>query len=105
MGWPMSSRNANLSPAARSQADCLYRALSVAKAAFEQGERRADLLRAAMLAVLATAPLAAVDYVSVAHPRTLVELETVAEDGALCSMAVAVGGVRLIDNLVIGLTA
>jgi pantoate--beta-alanine ligase len=104
-GLAMSSRNANLSPAARQQADCLYRALSAAKAAFDRGERRADSLRTTMRAVLDSTPLAVVDYVSVAHPRTLVELETVGGDGALCSMAVAVGGVRLIDNLGLGLTA
>ncbi len=99
-GLAMSSRNANLSPEARAQAACLFRALSAAQHAFNQGERHAERLRQAMLAVLTATPLAQVDYVSVAHPATLAELDTVTT-GALLSMAVAVGGVRLIDNLVL----
>ncbi len=99
-GLAMSSRNARLSPAARQQATCLYRALSAAASAFEQGERRADRLRQHMLDVLAGAALAQVDYVSVAHPETLAELETITER-ALFSMAVFVDGVRLIDNMAV----
>lgn len=99
-GLAMSSRNARLSPAARQQATCLYRALSAAVSAFEQGERRADRLRQQMLGVLAGAPLAEVDYVSVAHPDTLAELEIIA-GRALFSMAVFVDGVRLIDNMTV----
>jgi pantoate--beta-alanine ligase len=53
-----------------------------------------------MRSVLAQASLARPDYVSVAHPDTLHELETIT-DRALMSMAVFVGGVRLIDNMVI----
>lgn len=97
-GLAMSSRNANLSPQARQQATGLYRALSAAAAAFEQGERRADHLRQIMLDVLSTEPLVSVDYVSVAHPDTLTELDTVTSR-ALLSMAVFVDGVRLIDNM------
>jgi pantoate--beta-alanine ligase len=97
-GLAMSSRNANLSPSARQQATCLYRALSAARLAVEQGERNADQLRAAMLAVLEATPLARADYVSVADPITLAELDGV-EHHALCSMAVFVDGVRLIDNI------
>jgi pantoate--beta-alanine ligase len=100
-GLALSSRNTNLGPEARQQATCLYRALSAAKTSFEQGQRDGNRLRTMMLEVLKTAPLAKVDYVSVAHPRTLEELDTVTE-GALFSMAVFVDGVRLIDNIVVG---
>ena len=100
-GLAMSSRNANLSPEARVQATCLYRALNAAAHAFNNGERRAAQLREAMLNVLQATPLAQVDYVSIAHPDTLVELDTVS-DQALLSMAVFVDGVRLIDNFVLG---
>jgi pantoate--beta-alanine ligase len=41
-GLAMSSRNTNLSPAAREQATCLYRALTAAKTALIGGERHAD---------------------------------------------------------------
>ncbi len=101
-GLAMSSRNANLLPEARQQATCLYRALNTAKTAVEQGERNAPLLREAMLAVLNAEPLTKVDYVSIADPVSLAELDNI-KTGALLSMAVFVGGVRLIDNMVITL--
>jgi pantoate--beta-alanine ligase len=100
-GLALSSRNTKLGPEARQQATYLHRALNAAKTAFEQGQRDGNRLRTMMLEVLETAPLAKVDYVSVAHPRTLEELDTVTE-GALFSMAVFVDGVRLIDNIVVG---
>jgi pantoate--beta-alanine ligase len=100
-GLAMSSRNANLSPVARAQASCLYRALSAANDAFAEGERNADKLRTLMLNIIQSADLARPDYISVAHPETLQELEMV-EDHALLSMAVFVGGVRLIDNMQTG---
>jgi pantoate--beta-alanine ligase len=99
-GLAMSSRNANLSAEARRQATCLYRALRAATNAVEQGERHTAALREKMLVVINAEPLANVDYVSVAHPETLAELDTI-ETGALLSMAVFVGGVRLIDNMTI----
>ncbi|MCB0166403.1 MAG: pantoate--beta-alanine ligase [Anaerolineae bacterium] len=99
-GLALSSRNVKLSPEARQQATCLHRALSQAKAAYEQGERDAHKLRRMMLDVIGGASLAKEDYVSIAHPETLVELETV-DDRALVSMAVFIDGVRLIDNMII----
>jgi pantoate--beta-alanine ligase len=47
--------------------------------------------------VLAAEPLADPDYVSVADPDMLAELDVVAAD-ALLSLAVRIEGVRLIDN-------
>ncbi len=99
-GLAMSSRNVNLSPAARRQATCLYQALSAARQALAGSERNAANLRGLMLEIIGAADLARVDYVSVADPETLQELELV-RDRALLSLAVFVGGVRLIDNMVI----
>ena len=101
MAWRKVRGNARLSPAARQQATCLYRALTAARQAYEQGQRNGESLRQVMLAVLAAEPLARPDYVSVAHPETLAELAEV-DDRALLSMAVFVGDVRLIDNMVVG---
>lgn len=100
-GLAMSSRNARLSPAARQSATCLYRALLAAKTAFEQGQRSAESFRAAMRTVIETTPLARLDYVSVAHPDTLAELDLI-EGRALLSLAVFVEEVRLIDNMIVG---
>ena len=99
-GLAMSSRNANLSPTARQKATCLYQALLAAKHAFAEGQRDAQQLRATMREVIESTDMAHVDYVSVAHPETLAELNEV-EDSALFSLAVFVDGVRLIDNMVI----
>jgi pantoate--beta-alanine ligase len=96
-GLALSSRNVRLSPEERAAAPVLRRALLVARARYEAGERDGDALRATMRATLATEPLATPDYVSCAAPGTLTELAVV--DGpALLSMAVRFGAVRLIDN-------
>ncbi|MCB0197819.1 MAG: pantoate--beta-alanine ligase, partial [Anaerolineae bacterium] len=98
-GLAMSSRNVKLSPEAREQALCLHRALSRATAAYKEGERTGNKLRQMMIDEIEKASLARYDYVSVADPETLAELDTVG-DKALFSLAVFVGGVRLIDNMI-----
>ena len=100
-GLAMSSRNVLLSSQARPYAACLIRALQAAGDAFAQGERRAEVLRAAMRTVIDATPMTRVDYVSVAHPESLAELQAV-ETAALLSLAVFVDQVRLIDNIVVG---
>lgn len=77
-GLAMSSRNARLSPEARSQASMLYRALNAANEARQAGETGGDALREIMRVVIASASLARPDYVSVADPVTLEELQLVA---------------------------
>lgn len=100
-GLAMSSRNVLLSPQARPQATCLFRALQAGGDAFAHGERRAEALRAAMRSVIDATPMARIDYVSVAHPESLAELDVV-ETAALLSLAVFVDEVRLIDNVTVG---
>lgn len=100
-GLAMSSRNTYLDPAQRQAATVLYRALSAAREAFEAGVREAEALREAMGEVLAAEPLANPEYVSVADPATLTELDGEVE-AALFSMAVHVGPARLIDNMLVG---
>ncbi len=51
--------------------------------------------------VLASEPLAQVEYVSVADNETLAELETLSGP-ALVSLAVRIGTTRLIDNVTLG---
>ncbi len=100
-GLAMSSRNVYLNPEERKAATVLYRALTAAKQAYENGERRGDALRKTMSDIINAEPLAKLQYVSCAHPQTLGELDAV-NGGALLSMAVYVGKTRLIDNLVLG---
>jgi pantoate--beta-alanine ligase len=100
-GLAMSSRNVYLDPAQRKAATVLYRSLSAAKEAYENGERNAEKIRRKMKEVLAGEPLAQVQYISCADYDTLEELETV-RGKTLLSMAIYVGKTRLIDNFVLG---
>ena len=59
------------------------------------------MIRGTIRAVMEAEPLLGnIDYVSVAAPDTLEELER-AEPGAMLSTAVNIGPVRLIDNLLL----
>ena len=100
-GLAMSSRNVYLNPEERQAATILFRALNAAKAAYEKGERDAEVLRQRMRDMINSEPLAKLQYVSCADYDTLEELETVVGK-ALLSMAVYLGKTRLIDNFVIG---
>jgi len=100
-GLAMSSRNVYLNAEERKAATVLYRSLSAARNLYENGERDAGELRRIMREVLATEPLAQMQYVSCADYDTLEELETVTGK-TLLSMAVFLGKTRLIDNFVLG---
>ena len=97
-GLAMSSRNANLTPDNRKRAVCLYQALTAAKGLFESGERHAEKIREKLMQRIEPVEGARIDYVSVAHPVTLEELDHIETD-ALISLAVFMGEVRLIDNI------
>jgi pantoate--beta-alanine ligase len=97
-GLALSSRNVHLTAEQRRAAPVLWRALSAGRDAWAAGERDGDALRARVSDILATEPLARVEYVSCADALTLRELAHV--DGpALLSVAVAFGTTRLIDNV------
>ena len=97
-GLAFASRNVHLKPHERQAARIVYRSLQEAEKQFIAGERDADALRAAMRKVLASEPLANVDYVSIADDETMVELTTIAGP-ALASLAVRIGATRLIDAI------
>jgi pantoate--beta-alanine ligase len=98
-GLALSSRNAYLSPEERAQAVVLSRSLRLVEDAVRGGERSADALRALMTTAIAAAPLATIDYVSVADAELLEELHTLkAGQRVLVSLAVRFGKTRLIDN-------
>ncbi len=97
-GLAMSSRNVYLDPEERESAVILYRALSRALKLWGKGERSAELLRKDMTSLIESEPKATIDYVSIADPETLEELEDI-EDQALVSLAVRIGKTRLIDGM------
>jgi pantoate--beta-alanine ligase len=99
-GLAMSSRNARLSPEARSQAACLYGALTSARGAVASGERDVKVLKSIIRDVIEANNTMQVEYVSVADAESLRELEDI-NRRALISLAVFIDGVRLIDNIVV----
>ena len=102
-GLALSSRNAYLTPDQRASALSLSRSLRLAQKLHSDGVCDASIIRQQMLNELNAAPEASVDYVSVADAESLVELNsTDSPRRALVSLAVHIGGVRLIDNVILG---
>jgi pantoate--beta-alanine ligase len=99
-GLAMSSRNSYLSPEARQAATVLFRALTTAQTAYQNGERQAEALRRIVRDTVAKEPLAQLQYVSCADFDSLQELEEI-KGKTLLSMAVFVGRTRLIDNFIL----
>jgi pantoate--beta-alanine ligase len=99
-GLALSSRNSYLGPEERRAAPVLYRALTAAASSYRGGERSAPALCAAMKAILDAEPLARAEYASAADPETLAEDDRM-EGGVLLSLAVRIGSVRLIDNILL----
>ncbi|MBI2164852.1 MAG: pantoate--beta-alanine ligase [Chloroflexi bacterium] len=98
-GLAMSSRNVYLDHHQRRAATVLYRSLCLAQEMLRRGERDADKIRTAMMALLQSEPLVSkVEYVSIADKETLKELEHIGGP-ALVSLAVRIGRTRLIDNV------
>jgi pantoate--beta-alanine ligase len=96
-GLAMSSRNAYLTPEQRRQAVVLNQALRAAGQLVAEGERDASTLDEAMRAVIVSAPLAEVDYISFVDSADLRPVTAVAGE-CLIALAVRFGQTRLIDN-------
>ena len=99
-GLALSSRNVRLSPQDRADAPVIHRGLVRARELLERGEE-ASTAREEFLAVVGGSGRSRVEYVSVADPDTLAEIEGPAPR-AVISCAVWFGDVRLIDNLLHG---
>lgn len=97
-GLAMSSRNIYLSADERRAATVLFKALTAAQQSARSGEKDAAKLRRQMIGLIEIEPLARIDYVSIADPGTLEEL-TDLDRPAVASLAVMIGGTRLIDNM------
>jgi pantoate--beta-alanine ligase len=96
-GLAMSSRNAYLSPEERISARSLSQALKEVQALFDQGEKKTEVLLNQAVSLIHQQPYTRIDYAKISHPRTLEEL-TVIGDRGVFTLAVWVGGTRLIDN-------
>ena len=96
-GLALSSRNSYLTPEQRPAALTLQQALHVAARIMAKGERSAAKIASNLREVIRAQPGAEIEYISICHPETLHELDTI-EVRTLVALAVRVGRARLIDN-------
>lgn len=99
-GLALSSRNAYLKGDERRAATVLYRALSAAREETVVGERDAARLLAAIRKVIEAEPLASADYVEIVDRESFEPVSRLRR-ACLALLAVFVGSVRLIDNMLI----
>ena len=102
-GLAMSSRNVYLNIEERRAALVLYRSLLLAQQNWSNGVNDTESIRGEMRKLIESEPQAKIDYISIASPDTLEELNE-AFQGALVSLAVRIGKTRLIDNIQLGLS-
>lgn len=99
-GLAAASRNAYLSAAERASALALHQALSAAAAAAPQGAKVALAAAHAVLdAAAAAEPPVRLDYLVLAEPDGLAEVEDGYQGPAVLLVAAWVGATRLIDNM------
>ena len=102
-GLALSSRNAYLTPAQRTQALILNRAVRHVESLVAQSERRASMLLASAHGVFAAEPSEPefrIDYIVLVNAATLEPVDT-AIPGTLFAVAAWVGSTRLIDNAIL----
>jgi pantoate--beta-alanine ligase len=98
-GLAMSSRNVYFTPQQRKEALCLYYALRTAQAMVRSGVIDAKKIEKEMRAVIRSiCTTAEIDYIALTDFHSLRPLEKVVKN-TVCSLAVKVHGVRLIDNM------
>lgn len=103
-GLAKSSRNAYLTETERQAAPVVYRSLQAAKELYQSNPSASSSeLIAATQSVLQSEPLVhEIQYISVDSKATMKPISQPGkEDGAVISLAVKVGSVRLIDNIIL----
>ena len=98
-GLALSSRNKYLSSEEKQEALVLSKSLKAAKEAVAKGKSAAETKKL-IAKIIATSPLAKVDYISVCDRGTLEEVKTFKKgQKILVALAVYFGTTRLIDNV------
>lgn len=118
-GLAMSSRNRYLSAEERTQSLVLSQSLDKAQRLLDMGISDAAEIRRQMCEIIASAPAAKIDYVTLADPLTLEERNDLSTDRpapaisnttqetarAVALLAVRFGNTRLIDNAILRFSA
>lgn len=104
-GLALSSRNQYLSTDEKEKATLLYRSLSKAQRAFQEGERDCQKLLQIVKEEFSSPKTLNIQlqYVEIVNPETLQPLRTIT-DSALMAIAAYVGQTRLIDNVILTVT-
>lgn len=100
-GLALSSRNAYLTSEEHAAASVLYRALGHAESVYQEGERSASKIAAAVRETIEREPRAQIDYISVTDADNLEKLDKLDDRTVLVAVAVRIGKARLIDNIVL----
>ena len=98
-GLAMSSRNAYLNKRQRLEALVLFKALNLAKVLIDNGARDPARIISRMKSLILQKPVK-IDYIKIVSLEDLSELKRVCGD-CLIALAVKVGRVRLIDNIIV----
>lgn len=101
-GLAKSSRNTYLNPQERQAALILSRAIKLGQRCVEMGERDARNVVKAMKELIATEPMARIDYVEAVDLDSVQKVDKV-EGEVLFAMAVYIGKTRLIDNFIVNI--
>jgi len=99
-GLAMSSRNTYLNEKERASAPTIYEALEASRARFRGGERSSEALAGTARRVFMQRPLITEDYIAVVDPESLEPIPSI-QDRAVMLIAARVGGIRLIDNILL----
>jgi pantoate--beta-alanine ligase len=98
-GLAMSSRNSYLSRKEHKLAGLIYESLKDANRLIHSGERRSVKIISGVSAALKRNNMA-IDYITIADPATLKSLKYI-KGKALIALAVRIGKIRLIDNMIV----
>ena len=97
-GLAISSRNVYLSSDERDAALFISRSLFHVLEMWRSGEERSSMLKTYTRTVLELSSLLSIDYVSIADPQSIEEVER-ATPGSVVAIAARIGKTRLIDNI------
>jgi pantoate--beta-alanine ligase len=99
-GLALSSRNKNLAPEERKAALVLSKSLKEAQSMIAKGQRDSAAIIKGMKEIIGREPLAKIDYVEIVDMDNLDPVPRI-EKGVLAAVAVFIGKVRLIDNVIL----
>ncbi|MBE0461734.1 MAG: pantoate--beta-alanine ligase [Candidatus Aminicenantes bacterium] len=101
-GIAMSSRNSYLNPEQRKAALILYKSLKEAEEMIVEGERSAGNIIERMCKIINSEPKARIDYVEIVDLKNLNPVIAIKNE-VLIALAVFIGSVRLIDNIIVNI--